>query len=84
MVTGISNNIAAASLMSNSLYFIEHLSTTTVGKARQSANKSATYVHPGQLFFSKEKRRSVLGGIQTNNTLQSRLYQLSYKGQLSL
>ena len=50
-------------------------------KAKQS---QTTQLHPGQLFFSKEKG-AALGVIGTYNTLLSRraLYQRSYKYQVN-
>ena len=39
---------------------------------RQRHNKQINYIRPGQLVLSKGKKRAVLGGIRTHNTLQSR------------
>ena len=51
-------------------------------RGRKAKSQQANQLHPGQLFVSKEKRRAVLGGILTYDTLQSRraLCQLSYQG----
>ena len=49
-----------------------HYTCTCVYIERQRHNKQVNY-HPGQLFFSKTRRRAALGWIQTHDTLQSRL-----------